>query len=50
MSDGEGTWVLTKIKSIFNWNFTKYKNTIAYTETCLRELEIQAGFSKFYGF
>ena len=41
----EVTWVLTKRKySIFNWDFGKCMNTIAYSENCLPELEIQSGF------
>ena len=48
MKDDLGIWVPTKGKySIFTWVYGKYKNTIARTENCLPELEIQAGFSKF---
>ena len=36
--------------SIFTWDFGKYKNTTAYSENCLPELETQAGFNKFTGF
>ena len=51
MKDNERTWVLTKIKySIFTWDCGRYKTTIAHSEICLPELEIQAGFSKFDGF
>ena len=51
MKDDEGTWVLTKRKYyIFTWDFGKYKNTIARSESCLTELDIQAGFKKFAGF
>ena len=47
----DGTWVLTKSKYfIFTWNFGKYKKTIAHSENCLPELDIQYIFSKFYGF
>ena len=51
MKDDEVTWSLTKSKySIFTWDFWKYKNTTAHSENCLPELDIQAGFSMFYGF
>ena len=39
MEDYEVTWFLTKRKYyIFNWDFGKYKNTIAHSENCLPEL------------
>ena len=47
MKDDEVTWVLTKRKYfIFTWDFGKYKKTIAHSEDCLPESEIQAGLSK----
>ena len=49
--DDEGTWELTKTKySIFNWDYGKYKKTIAHSENCLPELEILTGIIKFSGF
>ena len=49
--DDEVIWVLIKIKYyIFTQYFRRYKNTIADSENCLTELEIQAGFSKFAQF
>ena len=49
--DDEVIWVLIKIKYyIFTQYFRRYKNTIADSENCLIELEIQAGFSKFAQF
>ena len=35
---------------IFTWYFGKYKKTIAYSENCIPELDIQAVFIKFSGF
>ena len=51
MNDAEGTWVLTKREYyIFTWDLGNDKKTIAHSENCLPELEIQASFSKFPNF
>ena len=36
--------------SIYTWYFGKYKKTIANSENCLPQLELQYGFSRFAGF
>ena len=38
MKDDDVTWVLTKIKLYFYLGFWEVKNTIPYSENCLREL------------
>ena len=48
MRDDVGKWVLKKSKySIFTWDFGRYKKTIAHSENCLPELDIQAVFRNF---